>query len=208
MKNQLLSSTAMLLAMLIASVSLVSCGEDGGPQKQPEETQTETEAVTGTEQIQPDLPDSLDYGGEIIKITTSPYNILPEFNLVEETGDVVNDALYRGYRAVSERLNVTYELVDVINKAQDHKEFVNKVCASVMAGDSAYDIVSGYSRCLPKLAAEGVLIDLLDTDYIDLDKPWWAQSLKKQTLVNDKLYFATGDIRTCIAVAQCPITTF
>lgn len=93
MKNQLLSSTAMLLAMLIASVSLVSCGEDGGPQKQSEETQTETEAVTGTEQIQPDLPDSLDYGGEIIKITTSPYNILPEFYLVlDGVGEVETQA--------------------------------------------------------------------------------------------------------------------
>jgi hypothetical protein len=48
--------------------------------------------------------------------------------------------------------------------------------------------------CFPTLSADGYLQDLLTTDYIDLDKPWWGQRLREQTTVNGKLYFATGDI--------------
>ena len=58
-----------------------------------------------------------------------------------------------------------------------------------MAGDGANDIVAGYSMCGATLANSRLLLDLMELDYLDFEKPWWPDSLIKEATCGGKLYF-------------------
>lgn len=203
MKKRLLS---ILLASLLCAGSVSCSGKaaeenasaDGGtPPDQtvtaaPETPAPETEPEEET--ISPDLPGELDYGGETVHIVKNPLVLLREFNTEELTGEVVDDALYNSYTAVCERLNVDFELIDVESSNSKQAAYVSAITKSVQSASGAYDFISGYSMCFPTLAAQGMLNDLLPTEYIDMEKPWWSSQLVKQSAVNGKLFFATGDI--------------
>ena len=122
----------------------------------------------------------------------------PEFFVEEQDGDIVNDAIFKRNLAVSDRLNVNFEFIEEPCAWGDRKNFAQKVSQSVLANDSAYDVVAGYSMAIASLAADGMLVDLNSTKYIDLTKPWWSQNLMAQSSVNGKLYFASGDISTTL----------
>ena len=201
MKKRLLCT---LLALLLCA-SVVSCSENHSEEQaspdahaQPEPSLTEATPTLETEPeeetIRPEIPDELDYGGETIHIVKNPLVLLPEFNTEELTGEVVDDALYNSYTAVCDRLNVDFELIDVESSNSKQAAYVTAITKSVQSGSGAYDIISGYSMCFATLAAQGMLNDLLQTDYIDMEKPWWSSQLLKQSVIKGKLYFATGDI--------------
>nr|MBQ4317909.1 hypothetical protein [Clostridia bacterium] len=44
------------------------------------------------------------------------------------------------------------------------------------------------------LALDGMLYDLNDLEYIDLEKPWWSAQFTEDTNIGGKNYFANGDV--------------
>ena len=140
--------------------TVTAAPETPAPETEPEE-----------ETISPDLPGELDYGGETVHIVKNPLVLLREFNTEELTGEVVDDALYNSYTAVCERLNVDFELIDVESSNSKQAAYVSAITKSVQSASGAYDFISGYSMCFPTLAAQGMLNDLLPTEYIDMEKP-------------------------------------
>ncbi len=124
----------------------------------------------------------------------NPLVLLPEFNTEELTSEVVDDALYNSYIAVCDRLNVDFDLIDVESSNSKQAAYVSTITKSVQSGSGAYDFISGYSMCFATLAAQGMLNDLLSTEYLSFEKPWWSRQLLKQSVVGGKLFFATGDI--------------
>ena len=202
MKKRIL---CVLLAVLLCG-QIVSCSENQSEEKASSAPETQADAADVTapeaavetepeeETISPDLPDELDYGGETIHIVKNPLVQLPEFNTEELTGEVVDDALYNSYTAVCDRLNVDFDLIDVESSNSKQSAYVSAITKSVHSGTGAFDFISGYSMCFATLAAQGMLNDFLQTDYIDMEKPWWCSQLLKQSIVKGKLYFATGDI--------------
>ena len=72
--------------------------------------------------------------------------------------------------------------------------FFGLIKGSALAGDGAIDIVPFYAFEQAGLASQGLYMNLLDMKYLDLDKPWWNQSLIENATINDCLYMATGDI--------------
>ena len=201
MKTRLLCT---LLSVLLCA-QFTACSEKAVEEKipsnvdvQPEPTVTDASPAPETEAeeetIKPDLPEELGYNGETIHIVKNPLVLMPEFNTEELTGEVVDDALYNSYIAVCNRLNVDFNLIDVESSNSKQAAYVSAITKSVQSGSGAYDFISGYSMCFATLAAQGMLNDLLQTDYIDMEKPWWSSQLLKQSVVNKKLYFATGDI--------------
>ena len=193
---------AALLAALIA-MPLASCGEAGQaspPAAAPEDAQTAAdtaEAVTETE-LRDNLPDDLDYGGQTVTLVWNPLTLMKEINFDSLNGEVVDDALFTAGMAVSERLNVNFSLVPIESSNSTQGKFVKEVSKSVMAGDGAYDFMYGYSMAFATLAADGILTDLKGTEHIGLDQQWWARRLLDQATINDRLYFATGDISAAL----------
>ena len=135
------------------------------------------------------LPDGLDFGGAEYRILARSDNnevfLNAEF-AEEESGDVVDDAVYMRQKLVEERLNVSVSKSITADTFAQTKKSVN-------AGDDAYDIIAGYAYFITPLALEGSFVNLNEFPYIDYEKPWWPDSITNHLKINDKLYFATGD---------------
>ena len=78
-----------------------------------------------------------DFGGRTTTIITGEHCAY-EYVIKEETGDVVNDAVYARNRSVEELLNVTFQFVTSANWSSGDP-FYDLVRNDVLAGDSAYD---------------------------------------------------------------------
>lgn len=188
--------SALLLISLLASVSCGGAGNADTGTSAPEQTDGTTTAEETT--ISDSLPSDLNYGGETFTMLVNGSVGAPEFFVDEQDGDVVNDAIYNRNARVSERLNVNFKFIEEPGAFNERKTFAQRVSQSVLANDSTYDAVAGYSMAIASLAADNMLIDLNSTEYIDLAKPWWSQNLMSQSSVNGKLYFASGDISTTL----------
>lgn len=181
-----------LIALTLALMTTVSCG--GNAEKVSETTAAPSDETTLPEdtEITLDLP-ALDYGKR--EVTILGWNSWDEieFQTEEETGDVINDAIYIRNRAVEERLNVKLTFLEEGGRSGD-QTWLTKVRTSANASDGSYDIVAGHSHNIGTLTTDNYLCNLLDLDYLDLSKPWWRSSLTENATIKKHLFFCTGDI--------------
>jgi len=205
MKNTI-RSIAMLLSLLILLGSFVSCantsgGEDTVPDTTAavtvEETATASEVTTAEETLF--APDDLDekYNfNETITIYLWSDHRMTEF-YADETGDLIEDAIFKRNIAVSERLGIEFEFVEEKGDNTAYKTWIQKA-ENDWQSDNAYDIYSGYSRAIPLLTLSNMTANLLAYEAFNVEKPWWPEALTSECTINDKLYFCTGDIATSV----------
>lgn len=139
------------------------------------------------------LPE-LDYDGATISMYVWGDPASPEYFVEEADGDIVNDAIYARNQAVEEQLNVKFEFTTRPGTNADRDTFVAGISNSIAAGDSAYEIVAGYSMCLASLTYSQMLVDLTSTDYLYFSNPWWSSGLMKNTSVYGKLYLSKSHL--------------
>ncbi|MBO5218891.1 MAG: hypothetical protein J6C52_05645, partial [Clostridia bacterium] len=142
-----------------------------------------------------DLPDDLDFGGATVNMLTWDDYEVVEFEMEEATGDVLDDALYQRNMTVEERLgvNLTFHEISV---RSDYNLFQKTVQQTVMSGSGEYDIASCETARFAISMLDGMMLDLMEIDYIDISKPWWSDRLLESSVINDHLYFITGDLCT------------
>lgn len=143
------------------------------------------------------LPADLNYGGKDVTILAWDGQSYEEFQVDARTGEIVNDALYSRNMAVEDRLGVKLNIVKTKGGSSDYEAFTTLLRADVMAGGGNsynYDMIAAYSRTTAMCAYQGLTQNLLATQYFDVEKPWWPQTLVDQSTVNGKLYFCSGDI--------------
>jgi len=136
-----------------------------------------------------------DYGGCEFKIWTSnrpnPTLELRQAPEEEETGEPVNDALFRRDRLTEEKYNIKikYTVID------DLPEMHQRAERSVKSGDNAFDfIVSDFKNVTRTLAQGGAVYDFNEMPNVDLSKPWWSKYAIRDMTINGRFYFPTGDI--------------
>ena len=144
------------------------------------------------------VPKDLKYSGKTVTFYVRDDLTFPEFSVDEETGDIVNDAVFKRNQTVTERLGVKFDFIEGPGGWGGKADFASNVSTSVLSGDGAYDIVAGYSMAVASLGANGYLYELNETKYLDFSKPWWSDSLLEQATINGKLYVASGDIATSL----------
>ena len=176
--------------LLLAALILAGCGESGQPADTTADSDTpQTDAVeTG---ITPDLPD-LNLNGETITIMYRD-SMKNEFWTEEQNGEIVNDAIHTRNKAVEERFNCVLEYIPNVDTNWGGG-YQGVISQSILAGDEAYDIVSGPSYHITSLIPEKMMCDLNTIDHLDFDKPWWNQGLLDTTSIGNKIYFVSGDI--------------
>lgn len=195
---------SLLLAALMLCGSLAACADN-------RDTTTDTTAApsadtTPTPETAPThdaegylldaLPADLNFGGEEIGILTWSDVEQPEFEILEVTGEVVNDAIFKRNETVQKRLNVTFNWLGVKGNASNGDTYLKAAQNSYNAGDGAYDIYASYSRTAANCAVNGLCYNLSNVDYLDFEKPWWPERLLDTVTMGDKLYFISGDIST------------
>lgn len=206
MKTKLFSRA---LAMMLASVMLLSalaCGKSG------ETTDTTTAATTAAateatgetttnavedDPVDPatkdDLPADLNYNGAVVTFLYRE-ELVSDFWAEGQTGDLVNDAIFTSIASVEERLNV--DIQTVLRKGNDNNvrtEYNNHITNQILAGDSTYDWTDALINFGGTLASNGTFRNLLNVEYLNLDKPWYIPNMEEDISIAGRLFFVSGD---------------
>jgi hypothetical protein len=153
----------------------------------------ETTTIAGIveeSEILVDVPDS-DFDKYEYTIAILDFMLDTRFYMNSDTrelsGDLINDAIYLRNRAVEEKFNITITqnaLPDIQTSAKN----------TILAGDKIGDSIITRIDYINNWAIEGLLYNLYDVPYLDMDKPYWDQNLRNELSFKGKLYFNTGDI--------------
>lgn len=140
-----------------------------------------------------DLEESYNFGETITIFMWSDYR-MTEF-YAEETGDLIDDAIFHRNIKVQERLGITFEFVEEPGDSGDYKTWIQKA-ENDWAADNTFDIYAGYSCAVPLLSLKNMCTNLIEHEVFNVEKPWWPEALTTECTINDKLFFTTGDIAT------------
>lgn len=172
-------------------LSFAACSQNGLPQGVPDSgdiavAQTETTA----DLMNDNLPEA-DYGGLIFNILTAAEQWQHFYNS-EQTGDVVNDAVFARNASVEERFNC--ELVyHVFNGySAGLAQVKTALSGSVLSGGGDYDLMVGSVSYVTQRIADNLFADLKSLPYIDLDRPWWHGYVNNELELFGKLYLGAG----------------
>ncbi|MBO5218143.1 MAG: hypothetical protein J6C52_01855 [Clostridia bacterium] len=183
------SKLCFLLALLMLGAT--ACGEAAPSGSDTTAASGDTTAVP--EAAGYDYP-TLDWGGDdftILNSDTTRWGFYAYIDFEDQTGEMLDDAVYNRNRGLEERYNFKLEVVteDVDKNHELYK-------TAILAGDDVYDVA--YIRCdrLSPFILDGYLINLLDVDSFRLEEPWWDQLVMEKALIGDMdaLYFAANDV--------------
>jgi hypothetical protein len=203
------SAFVKLLAASLAALTLASAAGCGSASEAvstsaASDTVTETEAETAA-------PDSLaaralvsdglpDYDAQGYAFTFLICQNETDYIVAEESGDVVEDAVYARNSKISDRFNVTF----ADNLQTDYGKVSDYIRKSLNAGEDSYDLISSHVVGLGSNVLEGSFLNWYDVKYIDFSKPWWAPSTSTDLTYNKRAYIAVGDLAiSSIADTYC-----
>ncbi|MBQ8508917.1 MAG: carbohydrate ABC transporter substrate-binding protein [Clostridia bacterium] len=190
--------TAIILVSLL--LQMAACGTQSGS--------PDTSGTDGTTTPAPETTSYLEtlsnktFNGETLTIILQHQTAQPNVPPEEQTGEVVDDALFNRDRTVEERLGIEIEYVAY----DDRGKVRTDVQTAITAGDSTYDlIITSMAGGLNTLAPQGYLLDLNIVPALSLDSEWWSQSCHKNLTFNGKQYITSGPISLAYYYAPCVI---
>jgi len=205
--KKLIRIIALALALLTLSGMIAACAEtkdsetttagtDNGnaavttaPEADNSANQTEAE----TDYTVDDLPEKLNYNTTITIFMWSNYTMMEFY--ADESGDIIDDAIFNRNVAVEERLGIEFDYIEEAGASGQMATWIQSAENDFQA-DNSYDIYAGYSRSAPTMALKGMTANLLDYEYFSVEKPWWPAALTEECTINDKLLYCSGDIST------------
>lgn len=103
----------------------------------------------------------------------------------EQTGDIINDAMFTRQSKVEERFGIKIAEVESNDLSGDIRR-------EIQANTGDYNMAFANNMGCMALAAEGNFLDLNDIPQLKLDNPWWDQRAREDMSINNKLYYITG----------------
>ena len=201
-KGCLKMKTKRILALLLAiasAASITACGQDGGTKDTEKSDGTTVSDFVSEEASDTEISDGLpekNYNGRTFTVATDDY-MESDYVSEGETGDIVNDAIYRRNSAIEDRFGVKIEVV-----SDNYENMKSRINQMVQAGDDGFDLAAQHACTAGTLAINGVLMNWYDVPYVDLDKPWWSQNANRELSYKNKaIYLAAGDY--ALSITSC-----
>ncbi len=193
----------LLVLLLAAMLFAEACGTISDSMENPAETKTAETVVTETETEPADpatileLPDK-DWEGKEFRVLgyDCVYTQFQTFEISAdgETGEVVNDAIYRRNIGIEDKYNVKItEYKDDSAKNDWGSATYSYFKKTMLAGEDLYDLAFLTLAKVGTAAREQYLLDLNEVEYIDFSKTWWNQNVNDTFSLFDKLYFTSSD---------------
>lgn len=195
MKKRILS-LAILSALLL---SQISCGSEAG--KENEETSKDNDGTTVVEStdsgllstLTPELKAELGLDGyefnALLRVATSKWSI-QDLAVEEQNGETFNDAVYN--RNVWLEENYGFK----ISVGYSADANCSELTTLILAGDDTYDAFFPMGRTAATAATQGLLYDLKDLEYLDLDNDCWNHMFSDALEIDGKLFYGVGAIST------------
>ncbi len=171
---------SMALTVLIILV-FVSCGEENKKSGNVDVVIDDLNLLSYIEQE--------DMNGYNFRILTRKNHYKKQI-VEEETGETVEDAVYRRNEAVKAFFNID---ITGVEGANDNG---NDALNSILAGDDQYDVIFCHGRTAFSYALQNTAVNYYDVKTIQLDNEWWYKDVIDSCSVNGYLYVLDGDIST------------
>ena len=178
----------LLLALCMLVSVFAACAtedEEGG------DDVAETDGSnTGNTEEETLVPDNLDITlDRDVSILYSDYLKGIEYVAEEDIGEsVISKAIYDRWQNVQDRLNVEINWVPEPGKWDGTQNtFMQKVQTTSETG-AAFDAIVCYNLIPGAMANKNLLQNLMDSEYIEVDMPWWPQAFVEDAIVNETLY--------------------
>lgn len=175
-------SVLLLALMMLAS----SCGGTGTPGDTPSGGDTSAEPEY-------QLP-TANFGGQEFNIMLWEGTSLP---VEEETGDVLNDAVFRRARTIEDmyNINLAYTVVPMgAGNPENFGTWLTTLNASILADDNSIHLAGGYTYQMASNTLNGGFANVLELPHLSLDKEWWPQNLQEAGNLGGAMYLLTGNI--------------
>ncbi|MCL2814622.1 MAG: hypothetical protein FWD23_08485 [Oscillospiraceae bacterium] len=138
------------------------------------------------------LPD-VKYNGYEFRVLSTPntaYDGLhTAFDVEEETGSNVEDAIYKRNRIIEEKYDIKIKQIE----ATGWDDCVAKFKKSTSAASDDFDLCMLISREAWAAAIDGRIVTVDKLPYLDVSRPWYAQYVNSEISVEGKLLFAYSD---------------
>ena len=152
---------------------------------------SESESETDPVDLESLLPEQIELGVDMTVLTG--YLYYDEW-LDADDGEIVGTELYNRVPRVSNRLGITLNVEKIQGTNESvYKEEVKKRHESTDPNMIA-DATSGYSQFIGALTLEGRFQNMANSDNIDFENPGWPADLIENSVIDDKIYFVSGDI--------------
>jgi len=184
---------AIILLLLVAACNNETSQNNITDENVTNKIEADTDAETAAEpEINfASLPGE-DFGGaDFVILNLSTFDWIDvTLDVEEETGDKLNDAIYRRNRAVEEKFNVNIKVIPT-----PHEKIAKNVRKALGAGDEVYDIIQESIAWgnLGALAVDHFIADANSLTNINLSNPWWDQFAHESTSILKKNFFLFGD---------------
>jgi len=176
-------------AFLLLFVCACSSGENTGVT---ESTVSQTGTETAAAETEASLPTE-DYGGYTFTALcqyTGWANVT--FSVNEETGDIINDAIYQRNMKVEEAYNV--DIAEIITDSYAYGTVANMAVKSVNAGDDLYDVIFERAVNTKSLITGKYLYNLAEISWLDFGNSCWNRGSVEDLSLKNKVFLAAGDI--------------
>jgi len=191
----------IITAILILSIFiLLSCSSGKDNDNTPKDSVIANESGDGVEtsddsdantEITPDLPEDKTFGGATFTMLLSGWSGV-DFEVEEETGDRLNDAIYLRNLKIEEKYDVVLKTINLDN-FDSFGPSSSAYRKAVQSGDDAYDVFFGIQQYSLVDSMNGLNVEYSNLPYVDLSKPWWDSGIL-DVCYGDKVYFVSGDI--------------
>ena len=193
MKRNAISLSCVLMAALL----FASCGDAGT--KTPAQTQPQNDGGTGTAPVTeayngPVLPEA-DYGGDTFSFyntCTCDWMAINRVTAEEETGDTLNDAVFRRNARVEDRYNVKLEELQMAAGDNALKNAMN----FISSGDSTHSIYLLREEPAFNIVLQSGAYDFEDIPHLNLDREWWLQSSLDFMSIDNRTYYGISTFDT------------
>lgn len=164
------------------------------------ETTTQTESETETAADPLSHLDVVDMEGYAYRQLLRDNDSMVEDMIAEEqTGEIVNDAIFRRNTEIEERYNCTFTYT---RSSDSNYEMDAK--PGILANDDAYDWIVAHGRAAAGYANEGLALDWNKLKYIDLTKSWWDSDAVENFQLPGGIFWMVGDISyKSVGAASC-----
>ena len=169
MKKQ---TVCLLMALLL--LSMTACASDSPDHAETEPTDVDAAPVE-TEDPYPftsHLP-SANYDGFLFRIMGE--EMRDHYDSEEQTGEVINDAVYARNLSVEEKYNIDLEYEILGWQSGD-----DQIQTVVMAGDNPYSLVTCTHLYLGKNLTSGHFVNWNNIPQVDMSRPYYISDPSKQ----------------------------
>ena len=193
-----------ILALLMLFISFAACNSKNNGFEDTTNITASYDSERDT--VKDTVPTDLDFKGKSVTFFVRDDDEIwkNEMDVEKTTNDTLFDAIYYRNTTVEERLGVEIKQIGQAGNWHSHNGWNSTLRNAVLTKSGDFDAAAIYASTGSALAVEGLYYNVLDVPYVNLDQPWWNQTICDELTLFDTLYFLGGDIVvTEIANGMC-----